>query len=58
MVIQTSNRTRIYNCDLRFELFPETGELLAVECTFYSNILKIPMEIFYRITQKIVSEIR
>lgn len=42
-------RTRIYNYDLRFELFPETGELLAVSA-FY-KYFENPIEIFYRITQ-------
>ena len=42
-------RTRIYNYDLRFELFPEAGELLAVS-GFY-KYFENPIELFYRITQ-------
>lgn len=42
-------RTRIYNYDFRFELFPNAGELLAVSA-FYKKF-ENPIEIFYRITQ-------
>ncbi len=42
-------RTRIYNYDLRFELFPKAGELFAIS-GFYKKFDN-PIEIFYRITQ-------
>ncbi len=42
-------RTRIYNYDLRFELFPNAGELFAIS-GFYKKF-ENPIEVFYRITQ-------
>ncbi len=42
-------RTRIYNYDLRFEVFPNAGELIAVSA-FYKKF-ENPIEVFYRITQ-------
>ncbi len=42
-------RTRIYNYDLRFEVFPNAGELFAIS-GFYKQF-ENPIELFYRITQ-------
>ncbi len=42
-------RTRIYNYDFRFEVFPNPSELLAISA-FYKKF-ENPIEIFYRITQ-------
>ncbi len=42
-------RTRIFNYDLRWETYPNTGELFAVSA-FYKKF-ENPIELFYRITQ-------
>lgn len=43
-------RTRILNYDLRYELFPNAGELLAVSA-FYKQFHN-PIEMWYRITER------
>jgi TonB-dependent receptor len=45
----TLERTRIFNYDLRFEYYPNPGEVFAIS-TFYKKF-ENPIEIFYRITQ-------
>ncbi|MDX1618023.1 MAG: TonB-dependent receptor, partial [Balneolaceae bacterium] len=44
------DRTQIYNYDLRFEIYPDPGELLAVSA-FYKKFHQ-PIEIFYRFTER------
>lgn len=44
------NRTVINNYDLRFETYPNTGELLAIS-TFYKKFFE-PIELFYRFTER------
>ena len=43
------DRTKIYNADLRFEWYPNSGELLAVS-GFYKHFQN-PIELFFRVTQ-------
>ncbi len=44
------NRTVIHNYDLRFETYPNPGELFAIS-TFYKKFFE-PIELFYRFTER------